>query len=106
MGVMPAAVCVFALVMPGQANASLEAAQRAVSELRYPDARPLLAKARLTPSLDRKTLLEILWLQGLVSASLGQGDAARTAFRTLLSIDPDFTPNKEQPPKVMTPFYE
>jgi hypothetical protein len=103
---MPGAVCALALIVLAQSNPSLEAAQKAVNELRYPDARPLLIKARLTPNLDRGSLLEILWLQGLVNASLGQGDAARTAFRALLSIDPDYTPKKEQPPKVMTPFYE
>lgn len=100
------AACATALVLLAQPNPALEAAQKAVAELRYPDARPLLARARLTPNLDRPTLLEILWLQGLVSVSLGQGDSARQAFRTLLSIEPEYMPAKEQPPKVMTPFYE
>jgi hypothetical protein len=103
---MSLAACATALVLLAQPNSALEAAQKAVAELRYPDARPLLARARLSPSLDRPTLLEILWLQGLVSASLGQADSARSAFRTLLSIEPEYTPSKEQPPKVMTPFYE
>jgi hypothetical protein len=103
---MPGAACALALVVLAQSNPALEGAQKAVNELRYPDARPLLIKARLTPNLDRTSLLEILWLQGLVNASLGQADAARTAFRALLSIEPDYTPRKELPPKVMTPFYE
>jgi hypothetical protein len=106
MRAMPVAVCALALVALTATNPALEAAEKAVAELRYPDARPLLARARLSPSLDRATLLEILWLQGLVAASLGQADAARTAFRSLLCIDPEYTPKKEQAPKVMGPFYE
>jgi hypothetical protein len=106
MRAMPAAVCAFALIALTQTNPALDAAEKAVSDLRYPDARPLLARARQVQGLDRASLLEILWLQGLVSSSLGQADGARQAFRTLLSIEPEYTPKKEQPPKVMTPFYE
>src|SRR5438093_633022 len=88
------------------ANPSLDAARKQVSELHYPQALPLLKKARAVDGLDRTSLLEILWLQGLVNATLGKKDEARDAFRALLLIDVDFKVPSEQPPKVMGPFFE
>jgi len=81
-------------------------ARALVKQLKYNAALPALAKARATPGNDRAALLDILWMQGLVAATLNRKDEARSAFRELLALEPDFKVQGDQPPKVMTPFYE
>jgi hypothetical protein len=81
-------------------------ARRAVKSLKYSAALPLLAAAKAAKDNDRASMLEILWLQGFVSSTLGRRDDARTAFRALLMLEPEFKPPNEPSPKVMTPFYE
>jgi hypothetical protein len=101
---MPLALVLAAVL--GEAPSHLEAAREAMAELRYPEAKALLAKARLQVHLSREALIELLWMQGFVSASMNQADAARSAFRTLFAIDPDYTPDRDYPPKIMGPYYE
>jgi hypothetical protein len=87
-------------------NPALDSARERVRELKYNAAGPLLAKAREVSGNDHAQVLEILWLQGLVAATLNRKDDARTVFRQLLLLEPDFKVQGDLPPKVMTPFYE
>lgn len=102
---MPWALVVLAVLSQAQ-SPQIKAAQEAMDDLRYTDARTLLQKARQQPNLPREQLVEILWLQGLVAATLNQADAARSAFRALFAIDPEHRPERDYPPKIMSPYYE
>lgn len=102
---MPWALVVTAILSQAQ-SPHIQAARDAMDDLRYPDARTLLQKARQQPNLPREQLIEILWLQGLVAASLNQADGARAAFRALFAIDPEHRPDRDYPPKIMSPYYE
>ena len=102
---MPWALVV-AAVLSQTPSPQIRAAREAMDDLRYPDARALLQKARQQPNLPREQLVEILWLQGLVAATLNQADAARSAFRALFAIDPEHRPDRDYPPKIMSPYYE
>ena len=83
---MPWALVVAAVLSQAQLG-YLTAARQAVVDLNYPQARSLLQKARQQPGLTREQLLEVLWLQGLVSGSLNQPDNARAAFRALFALE-------------------
>lgn len=102
---MPWALVVAAVLTQAQ-SAHIKAAREAMDDLKYPEAKALLQKARQQSGLQRAELVEILWLQGLVAASLNQPDAARASFRALFAIDPEHQPERDYPPKIMSPYYE
>jgi len=102
---MPWALVVAAVLSQAQ-QAHLQAARAAMDELKYPEARALLQKARQQQGLEREELVQILWMQGLVAASMNQPDLARSYFRTLFAIEPEHKPERDYPPKIMSPYYE
>lgn len=88
-------------------NPDLERAQQSLEALRYAEAGKALDAAWQAPGNDREAVLEILKLQAVVAASLGQQDRARSLFNTLLYLAPDFElPESDLGPKVMSLFYE
>lgn len=88
-------------------NPDLVRAQAAFEGLKYADAARALEAAWAAPGNDRETVLEVLKLQAIVAAATGQVDRARTLFRTLLYLAPEFVlPEGDLGPKVMTLFYE
>jgi hypothetical protein len=100
-------VSVSAFAQTPGANADLARAQKSLEELRFSEAGKSLDAAWLTAGNDRPTVLEILKLQAVVAASLGQADRARTLFRTLLYLAPDFAlPEGDLGPKVLSLYYE
>jgi len=88
------------------ANPKLDDAKRLVDDLEMDKAAKALDAAALVPDATRDETLTILALKGIVSATLGQGNKARDAFRELLVLQPDYQLPGDQPPRVRTPFYE
>jgi hypothetical protein len=95
-----------AAVAQAAENEDLARAEQLMDALRYSDAAKALDAARAQPGLDRPTLLRILELQGIVAASMGRVDQARSAFRLLVSLDPERSLKGKFSPKVTAPFYE
>lgn len=88
-------------------NPNLEHAQKILEELKYTEAARSLEAAWATPGNDRETVLEILKLQAVVAATVGQTDRARTFFRSLLYLAPDFDLQEgDLGPKTMSLYYE
>lgn len=87
-------------------NEDLARAERLVDGLRYGEAVRVLEAARAQTGNDRSTLLRILELQGIVAASLGRAEQARSAFRLLVVLEPSYVLKGKYSPKVTTPFYE
>jgi len=90
----------------GAEENAVERAAALAEDLRFSEAARVLEGARAQPGLDRPTLLRILELQGVVAASIGRVDAARTAFRTLVVLEPGYALKGNYSPKVMAPYYE
>ncbi|HVE84142.1 MAG TPA: hypothetical protein VND93_14895 [Myxococcales bacterium] len=74
---------------PGQ-NPELAKAEKLLDDLDYDAAALALLQASKTPRNDRKTLLRILELQGVIAASLDQKAPAVSFFKQLLALDPGF----------------
>ena len=88
-------------------NAELERAKQSLEELKFAEAGKSLDAAWLAPGNDRGVVLEILKLQAIVAATLGQQDRARALFRTLLYLAPDLElPEGDLGPKVLSLYYE
>ena len=87
----------------GAEENAVERAAALAEDLRFSEAARVLEGARAQPGLDRPTLLRILELQGVVAASIGRVDAARTAFRTLVVLEPGYALKGNYSPKVMAP---
>jgi len=90
----------------GAAQDPVEKAMALAEELRFSEAARVLEAARAQPGLERPVLLRILEGQGVVAASLGRVEAARTAFRTLVVLEPGYVLKGNYSPKVMAPYYE
>ena len=86
-------------------SVSLGKAERLIEDLRYAAANVELDAASAALN-DRPTLIRILWLKGMLGGLLNKPDAARTAFRALVSVAPEFKPAAGQPARVMTPWFE
>ena len=96
-----------ALAQPSSKNPNLERAQKILEELKYAEAAKSLDAAWNTPGNDHETVLEILKLQAVVAATLGQFDRARQLFRSLLYLAPDYElPEADLGPKVISTFFE
>jgi hypothetical protein len=85
---------------------ALQQAQSLYDELKYPEAAKAIAQVRAQKELPRADLLQALWLEGLCAVSMNRPDDARTPWRELAFLDPDFAPPGELPPKLLTPWYE
>jgi hypothetical protein len=88
------------------ANPDLDKAAKLVGDLQYAEAQPALEAALKRTGNDRETLLQIYELQGVVYATLNNAAKATKAFQALLVLDPDHKLAGDNPPRVMTPFYE
>ncbi|HYV46166.1 MAG TPA: hypothetical protein VFA20_14955 [Myxococcaceae bacterium] len=80
--------------LPPQGNPSLAKAEKLLDDLDYDGAAVALLQASKTPRNDRKTILRILELQGLIAASLDQKSSALNFFKQLLALDPDYKLNE------------
>lgn len=89
------------------ANPELQRAQKYLEDLKYADAVKALDAAWSTPGNGLQTVLEILKLQAVTAATLGQQDRARVLFRTLIYLAPDFTlPEADLGPRVLALYFE
>jgi hypothetical protein len=79
---------------PVGGNASLAKAEKLLDDLDYDGAALALLQAVKTPRNDRKTILRILELQGVIAASLDQKSSALNFFKQLLVLDPSFKLNE------------
>jgi hypothetical protein len=75
-------------------NPSLLKAEKLLDDLDYEGAALALLQASKTPRNDRKTVLRIFELQGVIAASLDQKSSALNFFRQLLALDPDYKLNE------------
>src|SRR5688572_13755520 len=103
-----APVVILLLAPPAFAeNEHLQKARQIVEELQYAEAAHALDAAWNSAGNDRETVLEILRLQAVVAATLGQPERARQLFRTLCYLAPDFVlSTADLGPKVTALFYE
>jgi hypothetical protein len=88
------------------ANPDLDKAAKLVADLQYAEAQGALDAALKRPGNDRDTMLRIYELQGIVYGTLNQSAKAVKAFQALLTLAPDHKLTGDNPPRVMTPFYE
>ncbi len=99
-----------ALVLPlavfAGPNPKIAEARKQFEDLELEKAARTLAAAEVVPGNDRKQVLEILELQGIVYGTWNKDAKARDAFRELLTLNPEFKLGGEHPPRVRTPFYE
>src|SRR6185295_7221618 len=79
---------------PPQGNPGLAKAEKLLDDLDYDGAAVALLQASKTPRNDRKTILRILELQGLIAASLDQKSSALNFFKQLLALDPNYKLNE------------
>jgi hypothetical protein len=94
------------LAMALAANPDLDKAAKLVADLQYSEAQGALDAALKRPANDRETVLRIYELQGIVYGTLNQSAKAVKAFQALLTLAPDHKLTGDNPPRVMTPFYE
>lgn len=88
-------------------NPELQRAHKFLEELRYADAVKALDSAWSMPGNPLPTVLEILKLQAVTAATLGQQDRARVLFRTLIYLAPDFVlPEADLGPRVLALYFE
>lgn len=87
-------------------NPSLENAELLLGKLDYRRAAPALDAAWTTKGNSLEQVLRILELQGVVAGSLKDLPKATRAFQMMLTIDPSRRVLGDQPPRVMTAFYE
>lgn len=87
-------------------QAQLAKARAATQDLDYAGANKTLEAARKEPNASRGDTLQLLELQGITLASLGQEAKALKVFQTLLSLEPEFKLPGNQPPRVTTVFFE
>ena len=87
-------------------NSKLDEARAQVDDFEFAGALKTLDLALAVTGNDRETTLAILELQGIVWGNLNKGPKARSAFITLLTLDPNRKLSGDHPPRVRTPFYE
>ncbi len=101
------ALLLAALAAPAGAqdrSADLDAAERALEELRYEQALPLLDRAWQSGQNGPKALARLFRLQGEVAATLGDEAGARRAFARWLSLVPDARLPEGTSPKIVASF--
>jgi hypothetical protein len=82
--------CLLAIALAlGASNPHLVKARALFDEMNADEAAEALEKAWASNNLSRPEVIEILELQGVIAASLGQAPKARKFFRKLLVIDPE-----------------
>ena len=82
----------------------LEQARERIAELDYDGAIPLLEQAEAAGDSDRAGLIEIVRSLAEAHAALGRADAAETAFRRLLALEPAAELPAGSSPKLTAPF--
>src|SRR5262249_46483238 len=85
------------------ANPDLERAGSLIEDLRYSEAQLALEAALKRSGNDKKTLVRILELTGVVSGTLKESAKAVHAFEELLMLDPEHILGGDQPPRVIDP---
>jgi hypothetical protein len=93
-----------ALAHAAGAGASLEGAQRAVSELRWAEARSELDALLRAGGLEREQLVRAYEMRAEVTAVLDGAEAAEREYRKLLALDPTHPPPRRGSPVFMTPY--
>lgn len=86
--------------------APLEEAVQQVKSLEFARAARTLKQAEKASGLTRDEVLQYYELKGVVSASLGDHEGAKSAFLVLLTLDPAFKFSAKVGPKISTPFFE
>lgn len=81
-------VCCSSVALAEARAAELDKASRQIFDQKYEAAARTLEVASRQSGNRRETVLRILELQGVAYAQLGQEAKAKTAFQTLLSLDP------------------
>ena len=84
----------------------LQQAQALYEELKYAEAAKAVAQVRADRNLSHADLIQALWLEGLCAVSMNRPDDARLPWRELAFLEPDFSPQGDLPPKLLTPWYE
>jgi hypothetical protein len=85
-------------------SGGLEEARRAIRELRYEDARPLLEAALARGHHSLSELTELYALRGEVAAVAEGADVGEAEFRRLLVLAPEHAPPPRDTPVFATPF--
>ncbi len=89
---------------PRDRSVDLDAAQRALDNLRYEEARPLLERAWHSGQNGPQALALLFRLQGEVAATLGDEPAARRAYARWLALEPSARLDEGTSPKLATAF--
>jgi hypothetical protein len=87
-----------------EAPALLTAAEIALDNLRYDEARQLLEQALRAGGLERLQLARTYLLSGLVAGAFGDPNAAREQYTRALALDPTVTLPGGLSPKIVRPF--
>jgi hypothetical protein len=102
-GLFVSVYCSVAVAAPSE---RVLAARKLVDDLQLEPALKLLDSIEKDDANDRDTLLELYFLQGVASGTLGKGPKTKDAFRRLLTLNPQATLPADLPPRVRTPFFE
>jgi tetratricopeptide (TPR) repeat protein len=99
-------VLIVALAMPGLARADdpMTKAKAEMAQLNYDAAIALLEKAEASGQNGAAEMVEIYRVTAEAHAAMGRGDAAETAFRRLLALDPSIELPAGSSPKLTGPF--
>ncbi len=81
-------------------------AQQRLDEMDFDGALQLAAQVLESPTAGPADLVDAYRIRGLCLAATGDGEAARTAFRKALSIDPELSLSTDTSPKLSAPFYQ
>lgn len=106
MRVLVGSVVLLAAIASAAPNPKIREGRKQLEDLELEKAARTLAAAEAVPGNDRAQVLELLELQGIVFGTMNKEPKARDAFRTLLTLNPDFKLSGDHPPRVRTPFYE
>ncbi len=85
-------------------NPSLDAAHKAVDEIRYDEARSLLVQALKQGGNRPEELVDIYRLSAKTAAVLGDADLAEQYYRRMLALDPDVMLPADASPRLRDPF--
>ncbi len=81
-------------------------AQQRLDDMDFAGALQLAAQVLASPAAEPAALVDAYRIRGLCLAATGDGEAARTAFRKALSIDPELSLSTDTSPKLSAPFYQ
>lgn len=85
-------------------NPSLAAARRAVSDVRYDDAQPLLVEALKRGDNAPAAVVEIYQLSAATATVLGQRELAEQYYRRWLALEPNAALPADASPRLRAPF--